>query len=204
MSEPVYEQLTLFQEDFPASHFPWLESKKVKGMTVTSGLKCSELSENLRRVGSLVRMSLESCELPLPMLCRTWSVKAMTPSCLILKLRLSERRTGANGSFSSPTADEDTPSRLWPTPKSSDAGEGWLEGGEGAQEGGLADAVGTQQAGELATADSRLEALCHHARAGFRAIADAQVFQYDGLSIHNYATKIIKICETVTSFAENS
>ena len=49
MSEQDYEQLTFFQEGFPASHFPWLESKKVKTTTVICGLKCSELSENLRR-----------------------------------------------------------------------------------------------------------------------------------------------------------
>ena len=71
MSEQVYEQLTLFQEDSPVSRSPWLESKKAKGTTVTYGLKCCELSENLRRVGSLVRMYLESCALPLPTLYRT-------------------------------------------------------------------------------------------------------------------------------------
>lgn len=86
----------------PASHFPWLESKKVKGTNVTYGRKCSELSTKLRRVGWWVKTFLESCELPLPTLSRTWSVKATTSSCLILKLRLSERRT------------EESASRLWP------------------------------------------------------------------------------------------
>ena len=108
MNEQDYEQLTLFQEDFPASLFPWLESKKRKTMSVICGRKCSELSENLRRVGSSVRTYLESCDLPLPTLYRTWSVKAMTSSCLILKLRLSERRT------------EEKESRLWPTPTNRD------------------------------------------------------------------------------------
>ena len=97
MQEQVYEQLTLFQEASPASPSVWLESKKAKGTTVTYGLKCCELSENLRRVGLSVRMYLESCALPLPTLYRTWSVKAITSSYLILKLRLSERRTDANG-----------------------------------------------------------------------------------------------------------
>lgn len=103
MSGQVYEQLTLFQEDFPASHFPWLESKKAKGTTVICGRKCSELSESLRRVGSSVRTYLESCVLPLPTLYRTWSVKDMTSRCLILRLRLSVLRT------------EEKESSLWPT-----------------------------------------------------------------------------------------
>ena len=93
MSGQDLEQLTLFPEDSPASLLVWLESKKVKGTTVISGLKCLELSESLRRVGSSVRTYLESCELPLPTLYRTWSVKAITSQCLILKLRLSARRT---------------------------------------------------------------------------------------------------------------
>ena len=104
MSEPVWEQLTLSQEDSPASRFPWLESKKDGKMIVTSGRKCSGLSESLSRVGWSVRTYLESCELPLPTLYRTWSVKDLTSSCLILKLRLSGRTT------------VESESRLWPTP----------------------------------------------------------------------------------------
>ena len=65
MQEQVYEQLTLFQEDFPASRFPWLESKRGKRTTATYGRKCTELSESLRRVGSSVRTYLESCGFPL-------------------------------------------------------------------------------------------------------------------------------------------
>ena len=109
MKKQVCEQLTLYQEDSLANRFPWLESKKEKGMIVIYGRKCSELSESLRRVGSSVRMYLESCELPLPTLYRTWSVKAMTSQCLILKLRLSERRT------------DESELRLWQTPVAEDA-----------------------------------------------------------------------------------
>lgn len=123
MSEQDYEQLTLFQEDFPASLFPWLESKKEKGTTVTYGRKCSELSENLRRVGSSVRMYLESCELPLPTLYRTWSVKDTTLSCLILKLRLSEHLTEESG-YS-----------LWPTPRAnSGTGASWAPNRQGSED----------------------------------------------------------------------
>ena len=116
MQGRVYEQLTLFPEASPASPSVWLASKRAKGTTVTYGLKCSELSENLRRVGSLVRTYLESCALPLPTLSRTWSARAITPSCLILKLRLSERRTGGNASRLLPTEPQ-----LWSTPTANDA-----------------------------------------------------------------------------------
>lgn len=117
MNGQDYEQLRLFQEDSHASHFPWLESKKARGTTVTYGRKCSELSENLRRVGLWVRMYLESCELPLPTLSRTWSVKALTQSCLILKLRLSALRIAEKGLHSSQTGNPG----LWKTPVASDA-----------------------------------------------------------------------------------
>lgn len=104
--KPCLEQLSMFSAEAsldPASRFPWLESKRAKGMTATCGLKCSELSPSLRRVGLSVRTYLVSCALPLPTLCRIWSARAITSSCLILKLRLSERRTGGSAS------------RLWPT-----------------------------------------------------------------------------------------
>ena len=116
MQEQAYEQLTLFPEDSPASPSVWLESKKRKKTIVTYGLKCCELSENLRRVGLSVRTYLESCVLLLPTLYRTWSVKAITSSCLILKLRLSEHRTGGSVSRLLPTEPQ-----LWRTPTANDA-----------------------------------------------------------------------------------
>lgn len=64
MSGQDYEQLTLYPEDSHASPFPWLESKKAKGTTVTYGLRCCELSESCARVASSVRMFLESSRLP--------------------------------------------------------------------------------------------------------------------------------------------
>ena len=138
MSELDYEQLTLFQGDFPANLFPWLESRKEKGTTATCGQKCLELSESLRRVGSSVRTYLESCELPLPTLSRTWSVRRITWSCLILKLRLSALRTEGKESSLWPTVTTDSATnrmpkykqggtpltmavRMWPTPIASDS-----------------------------------------------------------------------------------
>ena len=49
MSGQAYEQLTLFPADSPASPSPWLESKKEKRTIVTSGRRCSGLSESCAR-----------------------------------------------------------------------------------------------------------------------------------------------------------
>lgn len=117
MNRQDYEQLRLFQEDSPANHFPWPERKKARGTTATYGRKCYELSEKLRRVGLSVRTYLESCELPLPTLSRTWSVKALTSSCLILKLRMSALRIAEKELHSSQTGNPG----LWKTPVASDA-----------------------------------------------------------------------------------
>ena len=113
MSEQVNGQLTLYPVDSPASPFPWLESKKGKTTTVTFGLRCSELSESCARVASSVRMYLESSRLPPGRWSRIWSVQAITSSCFIMKLRLSEHGTGDQGYFSSA-------SKIWPTPTARD------------------------------------------------------------------------------------
>lgn len=108
MSGQAYEQLTLFQGDSPVSHSVWLESKKAKGMTVTCGLKCSELSESCARIASSVRTYLESSSLPPGRWSRIWSAQAITLSCLILKLRLSALGT------------EEAGCSLWATPNTMD------------------------------------------------------------------------------------
>ena len=93
MSAQDYEQLTLFPADSHVSHSVWLVSKKAKGTTVTSGLRCSELSESCARIESPVRTYLESSRLPPGRWSRIWSALAITSSCLIMKLRLSELGT---------------------------------------------------------------------------------------------------------------
>ena len=110
MSGQACEQLTFSLGDFPASPSPWLESKKVKGTIVTYGRRCSGLSESCARVASSVRTYLESSALPPGRWLRIWSVQAITSSCLILKLRLSELGTGDRECFS-----------LRPTPNTMDA-----------------------------------------------------------------------------------
>ena len=109
MSERDYTQLTLFPEDSPVSHSVWLESKKVKGTTVTSGRRCSELSESCARIASSVRTYLESSRLPPGRWSRIWSTLAITSSCSIMKLRLSELGTDEAGSS------------LWATPNTMDS-----------------------------------------------------------------------------------
>ena len=113
MSEQVNGQLTLYPVDSPASPFPWLESKKGKTTTVTSGLRCCGLSESCARVASSVRMYLESSRLLPGKWSRIWSAQAITSSCSILKLRLSEHGTGERG-FSS------SASQMWPTPRANE------------------------------------------------------------------------------------
>ena len=111
MREPACEQLTLFQAGSHANRSAWLESRKDGATSVFYGLKCFGLSENLCRVGAYVRMSLESYRLPLTTFARIWSVKVTTSGYLILRLRLSERRTGGSGCF------------LWRTPDTADASD---------------------------------------------------------------------------------
>ena len=115
MSGQAYEQLTLFPADSPASPSPWLESKRAKGMIDTSGRRCFELSESCARVALSVRTFLESSRLPPGRWSRIWSVLAITSSCLILRLRLSERGTGDRGSSSSA-------SQMWQTPTAGQCG----------------------------------------------------------------------------------
>lgn len=108
MSAQDYEQLTLFPADSPASRFPWQESKKEKGTTVTYGLKCSELSESCARIALSVKTYLESSRLPPGKWSRIWSRQGITSSCSNLKLRLSERGTG------------ERECSLWPTPRANE------------------------------------------------------------------------------------
>ena len=113
MSGQAYEQLTLFPADSHASPSPWLESKRAKGMIDTSGRRCFELSPSCARVALSVRTYLESSRLQPGRWSRIWSVQAITSSCLILRLRLSERGTDDQG-YSSPA------SQMWPTPTARD------------------------------------------------------------------------------------
>lgn len=115
MSGQDCEQLTFSLGDSPASPSPWLESRRERGMIVTSGRRCCELSENCARVALSVKTYLESSALPPGRWSRIWSVQAITSSCLILKLRLSERGTGDRECSLSA-------SQMWQTPTAGQCG----------------------------------------------------------------------------------
>ena len=55
---------------------------------------------------------------------------------------------------------------------------------EGAQKGGLADAVAAQQTGELATIDGGIHGSSHHPDILLALIADTQLTQFYGLLTH--------------------
>ena len=115
MSGQDGEQLTFSLGDSPASPSPWLESKKAKRTIVTSGRRCSGLSESCARIALSVKTYLESSELPPGRWLRIWSAQAITSSCSILKLRLSERGTDGQGYSSSE-------SQTWQTPTAGQCG----------------------------------------------------------------------------------
>lgn len=112
MNGQDYEQLTLFQEDSRASRFPLPGSAEAKKMTVTSGLKCSELYANFSQLGSLVRMCLESSIWHSTRCLLTWKTSATPHRRLLFQLAVSMPHT------------EDTGSLFWHTPKASDATTG--------------------------------------------------------------------------------
>lgn len=104
MNEQGFEQLTLFQEDFPASHSALPASEQARKMTVISGQKCSESYKNSGPLGSLVRMCLESSIWHSTRCLLTWKLKVTKFNVSLFRLVVSMPRTKEN----------DVP--LWPTP----------------------------------------------------------------------------------------
>lgn len=107
MSVQGYEQLTLFQEDSLASLFPLPGNEKAREMTVSSGRKCFELYGSSCRLGSLVKMCLESSIWHSTRCLLTWKTRDTPRRRLLFRLVPWTRRTDA------------TESRFWPTPKAS-------------------------------------------------------------------------------------
>ena len=104
MNEQDYIQLTLFQEDYPASHSLLPGSGRARRMTAISGRKCLELSKNSGPLGLLEKMLLESLEWHSTMCFLTWKVKATPHGRLWFQLAASALRT------------KDTDLQSWPTP----------------------------------------------------------------------------------------
>ena len=105
-----YEQLTLFPEGFPVSLSALPGSEEARRMTVISGQRCSELYGNSGRLGSLVRMCLESSIWHSTRCFLTWKTKDFKRNHLLFRLVASMPHTGGNGSA------------FWPTPTASSWG----------------------------------------------------------------------------------
>ena len=140
------EGQTSSQVDFLANHSVKPGSKEAQAMTVTSGLKCSELLKKQDPVGSLVRMLLESSRWHSTECALTWKAKTTPSNRLIFRLAASMPRTEGTGYGLWPTATsrdwKDTPGMkvarerererevgstakggllgLWPTPTASE------------------------------------------------------------------------------------
>ena len=104
MKEQGYEQLTLFPEGSLVSLSLLPGSERAKMMTVTSGQKCSALSESSGPLGSLVKMCLESSIWHSTRCYLTWRTKATPLNRLLFRLVASMPLTG------------ETECALWPTP----------------------------------------------------------------------------------------
>ena len=104
MNGQDYEQLTLFPEDSLANLSPLPGSERAKMMTVTSGLKCSELYGKSNPLGSLVRMCLVSSIWHSTRCYLTWKAKGIAHNRLLFRLAVSMPHTKENEYV------------LWPTP----------------------------------------------------------------------------------------
>ena len=108
MDKHIGEQLTLFAEDSHVSPSQSQDYDKGRTMTVTSGLRCLELYENVSPAGSLARTFLGSSEWHSTMCALIWSAKATKSGRLYYQLVPSMLTT------------EETESGLWRTPMNSD------------------------------------------------------------------------------------
>ena len=104
LTEPnTVEQLMFLPEDSHASRSPLPGSKEAKTMTVTSGLRCSELSGRLGHVGLLARTLLESSSWRSTRCFLTWKMKATPQKRLLFQLAPLTRPIGAIESGLLPT-----------------------------------------------------------------------------------------------------
>ena len=104
MKKQDLEQLTLFPAASPVSRSALPGSDEARRMTVISGLKCSESSENSGPLGSLARTLLGSSIWRSTRCSLTWKTKVTKGGRCLFRLAASTRRTGASDA------------RLWATP----------------------------------------------------------------------------------------
>lgn len=93
MNEQECGQLSLFPEDSRASRSAWPGSEEAVKMTVTSGLKCLELSRKSGPLGLLEKMLLESSTWHSTRCFLTWKDKATKQGRLYFQLAPSMLRT---------------------------------------------------------------------------------------------------------------
>lgn len=139
MSGQDYEQLTLFQEDSPASRSAQPGSAEARKMTATSGQICAELSRNSGPLGYAVKTCLESSDWRSTMCFLTWRLSATPRRRLLFRLAPSKPHTNDSAVPLLPTptatlADHGGPSQrdssgrpglqmaamMWPTPTARD------------------------------------------------------------------------------------
>lgn len=104
MSGQDYIQLTLYQGDSPASRFPSPGSDEAQRTTVTSGLRCSELSKSCGQLGSLEKTCLDLYERHLTRYLTVSSRRTTQHGHMLLRLARSERCL------------QESASLLWPRP----------------------------------------------------------------------------------------
>ena len=125
------EQLTLFPAGSPASRSPLPGSEEARRMTVTSGLKCSELCRSSGPLGSLVRTLLGSSAWRSTRCFLTWKASATPAGRLLFRLVPSTPRTeGTDAPLWPGTPNPQEFARMYPTPTRFDATCGDLEGKE--------------------------------------------------------------------------
>jgi len=118
LNEQGYEQLTLFQADFPASPIVLPGSGLARQMTARSGQKCLELSKNCGLLGFLEKMLLDSSAWASTARYLTWKPKVTNQGRLYFQLVPQAPRM-SESEFS-----------LWATPSAADS-VGSHSGGQG-------------------------------------------------------------------------
>lgn len=124
-------QMSMFSAEAsldPASRSALPGSEEARRMTVTSGLKCSELFQNSGPIGSLVRMLLGSSIWRSTRCTLTWKTKVTPSKRLLFRLVPSMPRTGATDAplsgverWKENITGEDGEPILWKTPIASDS-----------------------------------------------------------------------------------
>lgn len=116
MNGQDFEQLTLFQEDSPASRSVQPGSAEAVKMTVTSGQRCCELLKSFSPLGLLAKTLLESSTWHSTRCFLTWKFKATKQGRLYFRLVPLTPRTDAT-EFASWAGAEDRAVYFVPTPR---------------------------------------------------------------------------------------